>query len=102
MAAAANCTMCDGTGYKDHAGFGMDPCAHSRHWPVLLAIIGPLIDSPRAVEPGSLLADLGLDDLDRDVIAMELGDAIGVDFHEDVSRRWLTLSDILASAEGQG
>jgi hypothetical protein len=23
-----NCPMCDGTGYKDHAGFCMDPCDH--------------------------------------------------------------------------
>lgn len=23
---AAKCTRCDGTGYKDHAGFSMDPC----------------------------------------------------------------------------
>lgn len=23
------CTRCDGTGYKDHAGFAMDPCDHA-------------------------------------------------------------------------
>ncbi|KPH59162.1 hypothetical protein [Novosphingobium sp. ST904] len=27
---AADCTMCDGTGYKDYAGFAMDPCNHIR------------------------------------------------------------------------
>jgi len=26
-----NCTMCDGTGYKDHAGFSMDPCDHVKN-----------------------------------------------------------------------
>lgn len=25
-----DCTMCDGTGYKDYAGFAMDPCDHIR------------------------------------------------------------------------
>jgi len=24
----AKCPLCDGTGYKDHAGFAMDPCKH--------------------------------------------------------------------------
>lgn len=67
-------------------------------WPVLLAIIGPLLPTPRAVEPGTLLADLGLDDLDRDVIAMELGDVTGIHIGDDAARRWLTISDVLASA----
>lgn len=67
-------------------------------WPVLLAIIGPMLPTPRTVEPGSLLADLGLDDLDRDVIAMELGDAMGVHIGDDAARCWLTISDVLASA----
>lgn len=67
-------------------------------WPTLLAIIGPMLPTPRAVEPGSLLADLGLDDLDRDVIAMELGDAMGIHITDDAARQWLTISDVLASA----
>lgn len=67
-------------------------------WPMLLAIIGPMLPTPRAVEPGSLLADLGLDDLDRDVIAMELGDAMGIHITDDAARQWLTISDVLASA----
>lgn len=25
-----NCTLCDDTGYKDYAGFGMDPCDHQK------------------------------------------------------------------------
>ena len=25
------CPLCDGTGYKDHAGFAMDPCDHKEH-----------------------------------------------------------------------
>ena len=24
------CPLCDGTGYKDHAGFAMDPCDHEK------------------------------------------------------------------------
>jgi acyl carrier protein len=68
-------------------------------WPMLLAIIGPMLPTPRAVEPGTLLADLGLDDLDRDVIAMELGDATGIHIGDDAARRWLTISDVLASAQ---
>ncbi len=68
-------------------------------WPMLLAIVGPMLPTPRAVEPGTLLADLGLDDLDRDVIAMELGDALGIHIGDDAARRWLTIADVLASAE---
>ena len=30
---AAKCKMCDGTGYKDHAGFAMDPCSCARRDP---------------------------------------------------------------------
>lgn len=67
-------------------------------WPMLLAIIGPMLPTPRAVEPGTLLADLGLDDLDRDVIAMELGDAMGIHIGDDAVRRWLTISNVLESA----
>jgi hypothetical protein len=67
-------------------------------WPTLLAIVGPLLPTPRSVEPGTLLADLGLDDLDRDVIAMELGDAMGLTIPDEAARRWLTVSDVLASA----
>lgn len=67
-------------------------------WPMLLAIVGPMLPTPRTIEPGTLLADLGLDDLDRDVIAMELGDATGIHIGDDTARRWLTISDVLASA----
>ena len=74
-------------------------CDHTHPaWPMLLAIIGPLLPTPRPVEPGTLLADLGFDDLDRDVIAMELGDVTGLHITDDAARRWLTISDVLASA----
>lgn len=66
-------------------------------WPTLLAIIGPMILIQCTVEPGTLLADLGLDDLDRDVIAMELGDAMSITISDEAARRWLTIADVLSS-----
>ncbi len=57
-----------------------------------------MLPTPRSMEPGTLLVDLGLDDLDRDVIAMELGDVTGIHISDDAARRWLTISDVLASA----
>lgn len=74
-------------------------CDHTHPaWPMLLAIIGPMLPMPRSIEPGSLLADLGLDDLDRDVIAMELGDAMAITITDESARNWLTIADILRSA----
>ncbi|MGH6746560.1 hypothetical protein [Novosphingobium sp.] len=29
-----NCNLCDDTGYKDYAGFAMDPCDHQQPYPV--------------------------------------------------------------------
>lgn len=75
------------------------PDEHHPAWPTLLAILGPMLPTPRTVEPGTLLADLGLDDLDRDVIALELGDAMAITIPDESARRWLTISDVLASAQ---
>lgn len=78
------------------------PDDHHPAWPTLLAILGPMLPTPRTVEPGTLLADLGLDDLDRDVIALELGDAMAITIPDESARRWLTISDVLASANPVG
>lgn len=72
--------------------------AQAQAWPTMLAILGPLLPTPRTVEPGTLLEDLGLDLLDRDVIALELGDATGLDIPDDDARKWLTIADILETA----
>lgn len=71
----------------------------SEAWPTLLAIMGPMLPSPRTMEPGTLLADLGLDDLDRDVIAMELGDALQIEISDASARQWITVADIIITAE---
>jgi hypothetical protein len=72
---------------------------HHPAWPALCAIVGPLLPVPQSLEPGTLLADLRLDDLDRDVIAMELGDCMGLNIPDEAARRWLTLADVLASVQ---
>lgn len=65
---------------------------------MIQAVIGPLIDIPRVpMEPGTLLADLRLDDLDKATIAVELDVAYDVEIPDDDIAKWLTLADIAAT-----
>lgn len=68
------------------------------HFELLQAVIGSLIDIPRVpIEPGTLLADLRLDDLDKATIAVELDMALSIEIPDDHVEKWLTLSDIVAT-----
>lgn len=70
------------------------------HFELLQAVIGPLIDIPRLpLEPGTLLADLRLDDLDKATIAVELDMALDIEIPDEHVEKWLTLSDIVATCE---
>ncbi|MFC0683190.1 hypothetical protein [Novosphingobium clariflavum] len=56
------CTMCDGTGYKDYAGFGMDPCDHIRAGrnpasPQEAALTNVIHPAPVEFAPDQLQAD---------------------------------------------
>lgn len=65
---------------------------------MIQAVIGPLIDIPRIpLEPGTLLADLRLDALDRATIAVELDEAYGIEIPDADVESWLTLADIAAT-----
>jgi len=65
---------------------------------MIQAVIGPLIDIPRMpLEPGTLLADLRLDALDRATIAVELDEAYGIEIPDADVESWLTLADIAAT-----
>lgn len=73
---------------------------HLGHFELLQAVIGPLIDIPRVpLEPGTLLADLRLDDLDKATIAVELDMAFGIEIPDVHIEKWLTLADIVATCE---
>lgn len=70
------------------------------HFELLQAVIGPLIDIPRVpLEPGTLLGDLRLDDLDKATIAVELDMALDIEIPDEHVEKWLTLSDIVATCE---
>lgn len=71
---------------------------HLGHFELLQAVIGPLIDIPRVpIEPGTLLADLRLDELDKATIAVELDVAYDIEIPDDDIAKWLTLADIAAT-----
>ena len=73
---------------------------HLGHFELLQAVIGPLIQVPRVpLEPGTLLADLRLDDLDKATIAVELDMALGIEIPDVHVEKWLTLSDIVATCD---
>lgn len=68
------------------------------HFELLQAIIGPLIDIPRVpIEPGTLLSDLRLDDLDKATIAVELDEALCIEIPDAEVEKWQTLADIVAT-----
>lgn len=67
---------------------------------MIQAVVGPLIDIPRIpMEPGTLLADLGLDDLDKATIAVELDVLYGIEIPDADVEKWLTLADIVATLD---
>lgn len=67
---------------------------------MIQAVVGPLIDIPRMpMEPGTLLADLGLDDLDTATIAVELDVLYGIEIPDADVEKWLTLADIAATLD---
>ena len=73
---------------------------HLGHFELIQAVIGPLIQVPHVpLEPGTLLADLRLDDLDRATIAVELDMALGTEIPDDHVEKWLTLADIVATCD---
>lgn len=76
------------------------PICRLGHFELIQAVIGPLIDIPRVpIEPGTLLADLRLDDLDKATIAVELDMALCVEIPDEHVEKWLTLSDIVATCD---
>jgi len=65
---------------------------------LIQAIVGPLIDLPFfSLEPGTLLADLRLDDLDLATIAVELDEALGIEIPDREIEGWHTFNDIIAT-----
>ena len=68
--------------------------------PTVIAILGPMIDTPRQIEPTSrLAADLGLDPLDCTVLALELEDAFDCDDMSTEAETWTTVADIIATVQ---
>ena len=48
-------------------------------------------------DPAALIDDLGLDGLDRQIIAMELEDRFGIEISDNTLEQWRTIADILAT-----
>jgi hypothetical protein len=53
----SECNMCDGTGYKDYAGFAIDPCDHvpPSPWPWADRRLGQAYDLIEAVRLETLV-----------------------------------------------
>lgn len=72
----------------------------------ILAIIAdvlagnPMAPRPEVLPEHDLRADLDCDALDLHEIAMELGDAFGVEISDAAMERWERVEDVIASVEG--
>lgn len=76
-----NCNLCDDTGYKDYAGFAMDPCDHLPFTPA--ADTEKLLPAnPAALERSIALVDEFIDSDDGHTLKPEHGESIMLCIHE--------------------
>jgi len=82
------------------AAFARVPVRQPDTFALIQMIAGPLVDGWRIpLEPGALLADLGLDDLDLATIAVELDEALGIEISDRAIEGWQTMADIVATVD---
>ena len=65
---------------------------------VMAALIG-LIPPQTAIDPAALLDDIGLDGLDRQILAMDLEDLFHIEISDTTLEQWRTITDVIGTVE---
>lgn len=65
----------------------------------LRTVIPSVTGCTQPFDPATLIDDLCLDGLDRQVIAMELEDRFGIEIGDNALEQWRTIADIIATVE---
>jgi acyl carrier protein len=65
----------------------------------IIAALSGLIPPASVIEPDALLDDIGLDGLDRQILAMDLEDLFQIEINDTTLEQWRTIADVVATVE---